>query len=555
MVILGSMRKRFLFTLLLVLALALTLAAAVRYTVPLAAIPETQVRQLDTGWFCQGGDSLTPLAPLPCEPDFSGDTLTLVRSLADGSTEDMLAVQTRYQSLRVWADDTLIYDAAQGREHALGSMWHFILCEDYAGASTLRVEFTRYDQGDDWKISSILQGHPDALRLYLLSAHLPAIIVWMSCMLFVLLLVAIGGFMALRRIDGAPLALILAAFIFLSGTWILLDSKVTTLDGGNYALTYFFSYCAFYLLPVPLLAYSQLLLQLNSKPLRLLTWFAAGNAAFWMLLHLLDVIPIRKTAVSVHLIILIFVALLARELFRRRTDRFQMRLVCGVWGISIVLAVALASIVLDYVGILPNTNSSALFVWGLLALILAMIMDTILQIGQLWQEQQKMRFYQQLATQDRMTLLSNRNAYELRMRELVSNPPAEVAFVLFDIDKMKTINDTHGHHCGDQVITMAAQCLLDVFGPLGDCYRIGGDEFCVILTTSEPIAGKLAVFDKLVASRNPHSFPVRVSHGWAACRFAKGTAVSLENVEGIKSAADADLYRSKRAGGPSEEQQ
>lgn len=361
--------------------------------------------------------------------------------------------------------------------------------------------------------------------------------------------------MALRRIAGASLALTLAAFVFLSGMWILLDSKVTTVAGGNYALTYFFSYCAFYLLPVPLLACSQLLLRLNSRLLRLLTWLAAGNAAFWMLLQLLGVVPIRKTAASVHLIILMFVAALVREFFRRRTDRSRAQLVCTAWGISLVLAVALASIVLDYAGVLPNTNSSAIFVWGLFALILSMIMDTILLIGQLWREQQNMRLYQQLATQDRMTLLSNRNAYELRMRELVSNPPAEVAFILFDIDKMKNINDTYGHHCGDQVIAMAARCILEIFGPLGDCYRIGGDEFCVILTGSGSIPAKLAAFDELVASRNGQTFPVRVSHGWAARSFARGAAVSVEDIVGVKTAADEALYRSKKTGDPDGEQQ
>ena len=474
--ILGSPRKRVLFALLIATVLILTLATAVHCAVPLASIPTTAVHRLDTGWFFQNGDTLTPLSPLPCEPAFSGDKLTIIRELnGEVPSDDVLAIQTRYQSLRVWADDVLIYETAQGREQALGSMWHFIPCGDYAGASILQVEFIRYDQADGWEVSSIMQDHPAAIRLQILSDHLSAIIVWMVCMLFTLLLVAVGGFMALRRMEDSSLALALAAFVFLSGVWILLDSKVTTVVGGNYALTYFFSYCTFYLLPVPLLAYSQLLLQLNSRLFRLLTWLAAGNAAFWMLLHLLGIVPIRKTAVSVHLIILMFVVALVEELFCRRKAHSRARTARIIWGILFVLVVALVSIALDYAGILPNTNSSALFVWGLFALILSMVMNIGLRIGRLWREQKNMHFYQKLATQDRMTLLFNRNAYELRMLELVATSPAEIAFVLFDIDKLKIINDTYGHHCGDQVIAMAAQCLLEVFGPLSECYRIGGD--------------------------------------------------------------------------------
>ena len=70
----------------------------------------------------------------------------------------------------------------------------------------------------------------------------------------------------------------------------------------------------------------------------------------------------------------------------------------------------------------------------------------------------------------------------------------------------------------------------------------------MILTASESIPEKLAVFDNLIASRNPHPFPVRVSHGWATRHFDEDETVSLENIMGIKTEADETLYRSKRAG-------
>lgn len=49
------------------------------------------------------------------------------------------------------------------------------------------------------------------------------------------------------------IALSLAGFIFLSGQWVLLDSKILTLFGGNYAVVYYLSHLAFYLLMVPFL--------------------------------------------------------------------------------------------------------------------------------------------------------------------------------------------------------------------------------------------------------------------------------------------------------------
>ena len=119
--ILGSFQKRALFLLLLVVTALLTLAAAVHYATPLNGIPSSQVRYLDSGWFYEEGGRLLPIAQLPCRVDVSSGTLHLTRNLSDAvlNPDDVLAIETRYQSIRVWADQTLIYEAAQGQAHAL----------------------------------------------------------------------------------------------------------------------------------------------------------------------------------------------------------------------------------------------------------------------------------------------------------------------------------------------------------------------------------------------------------------------------------------------------
>lgn len=543
--ILGSFQKRALFLLLLVVTALLTLAAAVHYATPLNGIPSSQVRYLDSGWFYEEGGRLLPIAQLPCRVDVSSGTLHLTRNLSDAvlNPDDVLAIETRYQSIRVWADQTLIYEAAQGQAHALSSMWHFIPSERYGGASTLRIELTKYESGSEWELFHIMQDNPDTIGMHLLKTHLPTILMWMFCMLFTLLLVVVVFFMVIRKIAGASLILSLGAFIFLSGMWILLDSKISTTAGGNYALTYFFSYCAFYLLPAPLLFYFQLMLRLKNRLLRYLVWITVGNAGFWMLLHLLGVVSIRSTATSVHLIIILFLIVFVGEFIKK--GEWKKRPVYTFWGILVIFSVALISIILYYTGLLPPANSAVVYIWGLLALIFCMILDTVVTFGRMWKEMQYMAVYQQLATEDSMTKLANRNAYELRLRELVSDPPQEVSLILFDIDRMKHINDTYGHHIGDQAIALTAQCIHDVFGALGDCYRIGGDEFCVILTSPDQISLKPQQSDALIADRNKGPFLLGVSHGWETRRFASGTPIAQEDIVALKAAADQNLYRDK----------
>lgn len=544
-----SQKQKGIFLLLgILLVLFLTLAAAIRFYTPLNGMPDTELKRLDSNWFYEDGSSQLPLEQLPCSLHSTADTLYLVHSLSDVSClpEEVLTFQTRYQSIRVWADDQLIYEAAQGKEHALSSMWHFIPAKECQGSSWLRVELVKYDQNPEWDLFSVFLDHPDSILVHIFRMHMPTILVWACCTLFTLLLVCVIVFMAIQKIAGISSILALASFIFLSGTWILLDSKITTLGGGNYALTYFLSYCAFYLLPVPLFQYFRLMLGRKSRFLWYLSWITAANAAVWMLLHLMGIVSIRNTAFTVHILILLFVFVSIADLVHNIKKQRSKRLACTFWGTIFIFVSAVISIILYCAGLLPPTNSAVLYAWTLLILILCMIMDAVFMFGRLWTEKQYINRYRQLAVEDSMTSLGNRNAYELRLQKIVSDPPDELSFIFFDIDNMKEINDTYGHHVGDQVIFLTAECIQEVFGHSKNCYRIGGDEFCVLLTSSKDISKQLQRFDKLIQTRNVNPFPVSVSYGWEKRFFEAGKAVTIEDIIELKVASDKNLYRQKK---------
>lgn len=174
-------------------------------------------------------------------------------------------------------------------------------------------------------------------------------------------------------------------------------------------------------------------------------------------------------------------------------------------------------------------------------------MDSLDKFYQEWTEKQYLQLYRQLAIKDSMSKLSTRNAFELRLQDIIQKPPKEITFIMFDIDRMKLINDTYGHHAGDQAIFLAAQCIYEIFQDMGECYRIGGDEFCVILTQSKNIHSLLEKFDTLVQTQNTNEFPVIVSHGWKTLTLPKHKEVTLQDIEELKKAADDDLYRNKKA--------
>ena len=103
--------------------------------------------------------------------------------------------------------------------------------------------------------------------------------------------------------------------------------------------------------------------------------------------------------------------------------------------------------------------------------------------------EQRTRF---LSESDQLTGMLNRRSYEQHISRYREKGSSEgLTICAFDVNGLKTVNDTLGHKAGDELIKGAADCLEAVFGPYGKCYRVGGDEFMAILTGEGPTESEL----------------------------------------------------------------
>ena len=90
------------------------------------------------------------------------------------------------------------------------------------------------------------------------------------------------------------------------------------------------------------------------------------------------------------------------------------------------------------------------------------------------------------ATHDTLTGLPNRRAFRRHLAREMDRGDG-FALILCDMDNLKPVNDTHGHEAGDRALQMLAGALRSQLRRSDEAYRIGGDEFGVIL----PGAGRL----------------------------------------------------------------
>lgn len=86
-------------------------------------------------------------------------------------------------------------------------------------------------------------------------------------------------------------------------------------------------------------------------------------------------------------------------------------------------------------------------------------------------------YYSVITQTDALTSLLNRTSYK---NHLVSLRKDSI-IIYFDVNNFKGINDTYGHPYGDYCLVQIAKVIKKTYAYAGSCYRIGGDEFCVIL--------------------------------------------------------------------------
>lgn len=92
----------------------------------------------------------------------------------------------------------------------------------------------------------------------------------------------------------------------------------------------------------------------------------------------------------------------------------------------------------------------------------------------------KAKKYYQLAYTDELTGLKSRQAYQEIINAEDFEPKGAV-YLMFDLNNLKLCNDNFGHEAGDDYIKEGAGLVRKVFEPHGNCFRIGGDEFCCII--------------------------------------------------------------------------
>lgn len=333
----------------------------------------------------------------------------------------------------------------------------------------------------------------------------------------------------------------LGMFYILMGFYVITNSNALVLFRDiKYTVEYLSSAC-FIFIPVTFLACVESFY--NKKSFYILDIAASVNAfAFYIYgafgtKPYITIVILTINQIIAYCAVLLFIWHYSLIELKKINDRKYINVITSY--VSAALTVASAVF-----WILNNKPLMFLFVGlSLIALSCLLFGELLNTITRKYIKNTEYETYKKLAYVDSLCNIKNRNAFLLEQEATFEVD--SIFYIVFDVNNMKRINDRYGHLTGDIIIKKAADIISKSFSQIGECYRIGGDEFSVLgqYKSEAAILKCIKKMNKLIREYNLTSDPpLDLAYGYAIRESTDISTYELFNK------ADKNMYKLKRKG-------
>nr|WP_240897869.1 EAL domain-containing protein [Kineococcus vitellinus] len=216
------------------------------------------------------------------------------------------------------------------------------------------------------------------------------------------------------------------------------------------------------------------------------------------------------------------------------------------WRRLVLLSVSLGALVL-LLAISPAGGGSPLTRWaGVVTVALVLALLLLRAVSAVNGQARARALLAHRASHDPLTDLPNRDVLRQQLAELTAQAPAgQGRHWLFyvDLDGFKRVNDTRGHHAGDELLQVTGARLREIAGSGGTVARLAGDEFVVLAGGDEARMREIA--DRLVREL---ARPVRVAGTDAVVTASVGVSAVRSSAQTAMREADTAMYQAKKDG-------
>jgi len=502
---------------------------------------------IDDGWVCSwtdSGETITMSLPGQVPGGHAGRTLRITNTLPGRLyNSPSLMFRTSEQSASVYLDGVSIYEYIPGNpQRAPGSVYHFISLPSWYPGSRLDIYLSSPLDQFSGIVNPVRIGSITSHIIYILKQGSQSLLLAMVAITLGLIMLI---FFVSMRASGSkhPNILYMAIFVILSGCWMASENRALELFVRNPLLVTCTAFMSQYLAPIPLLAF----VIKTYKP-RHTGWFVvylhifATHFILSSILYLLGKTEFYDTTVFFHLLlascVVVFVYSALTEMRRGKKSAKLFFLGCISLSISIF-----ADMLRYYFTPLPWTVKPVIYQYGLFIFIIATTASLAQYIFLTQEEKISHDILMSLAFTDTLTGFKNRRSFDEKVAEINEklDSYSSIHLVILDINGLKKVNDTFGHREGDQLIIEGSRLIKETLGQLGEIFRIGGDEFVVLVTNIEPyfIQVELETLNKKIAAFNENAatFQISIAYG-----FASYTKDHDNDLNDVFERADKSMY-------------
>ena len=182
---------------------------------------------------------------------------------------------------------------------------------------------------------------------------------------------------------------------------------------------------------------------------------------------------------------------------------------------------------------------------GMMFLVFILIISFYMNLAHKMMQDAERSLLLKSAYTDELTQLHNRRYCSEQMVQLNEDKTAEYTVISFDLNNLKTVNDTYGHAKGDILIKSAADVIGKTFEEQGFVGRMGGDEFLAVLLTADKkrIEGLMEQFKSNILKKNQEVEDLDMS---ISCGYASSNEIEDRDIEKIYQKADDRMYADKK---------
>lgn len=426
-----------------------------------------------------------------------------------------------HQEVDAYLDGELVYQLKVSDENSIakttGYEWAEIYINKADEGKELLIEVHPVYESSLTNYLEIYFGDLNAIRDHVMVANLPVMLI--AVLVIILGVIFIVFYIANIRNEELDRSIfMLGIFSLIAGLWKLCDMTASPMIFGNSQLLSVIAIIAITMMVVPFLTFIQH--QLHKENSRL--WSAASIlcnvvAGTLVILQLCGIADLRETLTVSHIMIILTIAFVMINVIREAghtkfSSKMKLTVACCL--------LCILGVIIDMAVYYYSGNSGSMIYCLLAFLIYAALMGLMSakETRRLIDRGHQADHFEDLAFHDTLTGLYNRAFYYEFLK--THNVYRENCYiVMMDVNDLKLCNDTMGHDWGDALLINSAKIIKAAF-PIGECIRMGGDEFCVLLPESSEAECKLCLntFDELLEKfndTNRDAYPVSVAYGYA----------------------------------------